>query len=145
MPGRAIGRQQRVAARAVGQPDVDERAGVVEPPPAERREPLGEPAYGGLVGEPDLGRPQPLTGVDVDAVGAVDHDVGHARQPQQRFERAGAEDVAAQLLVDRQHGRVADGPPGRAQRLGDPVRGELAGPVGQPLADLLDDDAQLDR
>ena len=43
--------------------------------------------------------------------------------------------VAAQGLVDREDGRVADRTPGLAQRLGDPVRGELAGVAGEPLAD----------
>ena len=60
MPGRAIGASNAWQRVPSAQPDVDERAGVVEPTAAERGEPLGETAYGGLVGEPDLGRPQPL-------------------------------------------------------------------------------------
>ena len=49
-------RQHGVEAGAVGEPDVDVRTRVVEPAPTERGQPLREPAYGGLVGEPDVGR-----------------------------------------------------------------------------------------
>ena len=48
-------------------------------------------------------------------------------RPQQRLERTGADDVAAQRLVDREHRGVADRAPGLAQRLRDPVRRQLAG------------------
>ena len=126
-------------AAAVGQPEVDERRRVVEPPPAQRGQPLGQPAYGVVVGEPHRRRLEAVAAVDEDLVRAVDQDVGDAGQPEQRLERPGAEHVAAQRLVDREHGRVADRAAGLAQRLGHPVRGQLAGPVGQPLADPVDD------
>ena len=85
------------------------------------------------------GRLEPLAAVDEDLVGAVDQDVGDAGQPEQRLERPGAEDVATQGLVDREHRGVADGAAGLAQRLGHAVRAELAGPVGQAGADPVDD------
>ena len=53
---------------AVGQPDVDARAGVVEPAPGQRGEPLREPADGVVVGEPDVGQLEPGAAVDVDLV-----------------------------------------------------------------------------
>ncbi len=126
MPGRAMGASRAWQRVPSAEPHVDERAGVVEAPAAEGGQPLRQAAYGGLVGEPDLGWPQPVAGVDVDAVGAVDHHVGDARQPEQRLERPGAEDVAAQRLVDGQHRGVADRAPGGPQRLGDPVGGQRA-------------------
>ena len=85
-----------------------------------------------------VGALQPGAPVEVDLVGTVDQHVGHARQPQQRLERTGADDVAAQRLVDREHGGVADRAAGAPQGGGDPVRGERPGLAGQPVADQVD-------
>ena len=78
-----------------------------------RGQPLGEPAYGLVVGEPDGGRLEAVAAVDVDLVGSVDEHVGDAGLPEQRLERPGAEHVATQRLVDGEHRGVAD----RATRL----------------------------
>ena len=72
-------RQHGVEAGAVGQPEVDVRRGVVEPAPAERGQPLGEPADGLLVGEPDAGQLEPGAAVEVDVVRPVDQHVGDVR------------------------------------------------------------------
>ena len=128
-------------AGAVGQPQVDVRRRVVEPAPAKGREPLGQAPDRLLVGEADRGELEAGSAVEVDPLRAVDQYVGHVRRPQQRLERAGPDDVAAQRLVDRQHGGVADRTARLAQRLGDPVRGQLARAAGQPVAHGL----QVDR
>ena len=138
VPGRDGRRQHGVEARAVGQPDVGVRRGVVEPPAAGRGEPLGEPTHGRVVAEAHGGQPQPVAVVDPDLVGAVDQHVGDAGLSQQRLERPGAEDVAAERVVHGQHRRVADRSPGRAHRLGHPMRRQVTGRRGQPLAHVVD-------
>ena len=75
--------------------------------------------------------------VDVDRVGAVDQDVGDVGQPQQRLERARAEDVAAQRLVDGEHRRVTHRSARGPQRLGHPVRRQRTRLAGQVLPDVL--------
>ena len=110
-----------------GQSYVGVRRRVVETASAGGDQPLREPSYGVLGRRADVGPLQPGPAVDVDLVGTVDQHVGDARLPQQRIQRPGADHLAAQRLVDREHGRVADRTAGAAQRLGDPVRRQLAG------------------
>jgi hypothetical protein len=100
-------REHSMEARAVGEPDVDMRDGVVEPAATGRSQPLGESAHGGVVGERDVRALEPRAAVEVDLVGAVDQDIGDAGQPQQRLQRAGAEHVASQRLVDGQDRGIA--------------------------------------
>ena len=52
----------------VGQPQVDVRGRVVESTPAQRGQPLGQPAHRVVVGEPHPGRLEPVTAVDEDVV-----------------------------------------------------------------------------
>ena len=96
MPGLATG--DRTAWKRVpsASPDVGVRRGVVEAATGRRGEPLGQAADGGVVGEGDGGALEPLAAVEVDLIGTVDQDVGDAGQAQQRLQRAGADDVAAQ-------------------------------------------------
>ena len=49
--------------------------------------------------------------VDVDVVGAVDQHVGDAGPPEQRFERAGTQHVAAEGVMDGADRRVPTGRP----------------------------------
>ena len=65
-PGSGHRRQDGVHPGPVGQSQVDVRRRVVEPTPAERGQPLGQPAYRGVVREPHPGRLEPLTAVDED-------------------------------------------------------------------------------
>ena len=128
-----------MTSAAVGQPQVGERRGVVEAPTGHGGEPLGEPPHRLVVGETYGGRLEPVATVDVDLVGSVDQHVGDAGLPEQRLERAGAEHVATQRFVDGEHGGVTDRTARCPQRLGHPMWGEVAGPVGEPLADAVDD------
>ena len=123
---------------AVRQAYVDVRGRVVEPASCLRRQALGQTAYGVVVGEPHGHRLEPGAAVDEDLCRAVDEHVGDAVLAQQRLERSGPDDVVAERLVDGQHGRVADRAAGLAQRLGDPVRGQLTGGERQSFADRLD-------
>ena len=143
-PGARDGREHGVQPRAVGEAHVHVRRGVVETPAAARGQPLRQAADRLVVGEADLGGLQARTPVDVDPVGAVDQDVGDARQPQQRLEEAGPEHVAAQRVVDREDRGVADRQPGLPERLGHPRRREVAGPAAEPVPHRLDD-AQRQR
>ena len=127
VPGRATGASTAWQPGAVGQPHVDVRRGVVEPAPAEAASRWASRRTASSSGNRTVGRLEAATAVEVDVVGAVDQHVGDAGRPQQRLERAGADDLAPQRLVDGEHGGVADRPAGLAQRLGDPVRRELAG------------------
>ncbi|GLH98329.1 hypothetical protein Pa4123_36040 [Phytohabitans aurantiacus] len=85
-------RKHRVQAGAVGQPRVDVRACVVEPPAAARREPLRQPAH--LVGATDhRGHPfQPGAPVDP-YVTAVDQHVGDLRIGEERREWARSDEI----------------------------------------------------
>ena len=78
-------------------------------------------------GNAHLGQLEPAAAVEVDPAAPLTRTSVTPGVPQQRLERPGADDVAAQRLVDREHGGVADRPAGVAQRLGDPVRRQLAG------------------
>ena len=124
MPGPGQRRQHGVEAGAVGQPQVDVRA-------SRRRAGARRSAASRWASRRTAASSanrtsvssSPAPAVDADLVRAVDQHVGDARQPQQRLERAGAEHVAAQRLVDGEHGGVADRPPGaraapRATRCG---------------------------
>ena len=131
-------RQDRVQARAVGQPQVHARGGVVETAPAQRGQPLREPAHRLLVGQVDVRRLQAVAAVEEDTAGAVDQHVGHPGEGQERLQRPGAVHVAHQPRVHGEDGVVPDRP-GTAQRLRDCVRAQRrrrgrevgAGPLDQ--------------
>ncbi len=67
--GREDGMQADTEIAVPGQPAIDPRLGVVEPPPGEQREALGQSPHRRLVGKGDGGEPQPAAAVDPDAVG----------------------------------------------------------------------------
>ena len=87
VPGRAVGASTAWKRVPSGSRTSAYGRGVVEPPPAGRRQPLRESPHGRVVAEPDRRQPQPVTVVDPDLVGAVDEHVGDAGQSQQRLER----------------------------------------------------------
>ena len=132
MPGRDTGASTAWQRLPSGRRRSANGGAVVEPATGHRRQPLGQPSHGLVVGEPHRGRLEAVAAVDEDLLRPVDEHVGHARQPEQRFERPGAQHVTSQRFVDGQDGGVADRATGGPQRLGDPVRGQVAGPVGQP-------------
>ena len=61
-------REHGMEPGAVGQPQVDVRRRVVEPPTTERGQPLGEPTYGLIVGERDVAQLESATAVEVDLI-----------------------------------------------------------------------------
>ena len=113
---RAAQRQRRddhVHALAGGQAGVDHRAGLVDAAVDGRDDPVDRLEELRLVGEGDVGALDPAGALDVDLVGAVDHDLGHGVVGQQRLEHAEADrlvdDAADQprALGGREHGALA--------------------------------------
>ena len=123
---------------AVGEAEIDVGRCVVEPTASRGRQPLGQPAYRCLVGEGDRAQLEAAPAIEIDGVRPVDEHVGDPGGAQQRLERAGADHVAPQRVVDRQHGGVPDGAPSRPQRPGDAMGGQLARLPGQPFAHRLE-------
>ena len=68
-------RNDRVDAAAVGQPGVDHRAGLVDPPADPAGDPLDDLEQVPLVVERHVDTLQPAVPLDVGRLGAVDHDV----------------------------------------------------------------------
>ena len=84
------GRDHRVQPGAVGQPGVHIGRGVVQAPPGQGRQPLGQPAHGHLVGEADVGPFQPVAAVHPDRAWPVHQHVGDVIVVQQSLQRPGA-------------------------------------------------------
>ncbi len=140
MPGRAIGASTAWKRVPSAQPHVDVRRRVVEPAPAQRGQPLGEPADGLLVGEPDGGRaPGRAPRSTEDLAGAVDQDVGDAgrcaaaARAGPRPRRRGAAPRGRRAPSRRRPG-------GRSSRSASATRCgvSVARAVGQPVADVVD-------
>ena len=134
---RAVDRQRRdddVDARAVGEPRVDHRAELVDPTAERREDPLDGVAKGTVGLEPDLGRLDPPTPLDVDLVGPVHHHLSDGGVGEHLLERAEADRVPQDQLADpgaailREHrGMVVDDLRHRALELvaARPSRGRL--------------------
>ena len=89
--GRALDRQRRndgVDAGAVGQPGIDQRLALVDPPPHLGHDPLDD-RLGHLVGdEAPPGALDQAAALDVDLVAADDHDFRHRGGAEQVLQRA---------------------------------------------------------
>ena len=94
-PAQRERRDDHVHALAAGQARVDHRAGLVHAPVDGRDDPVDRLEQLRLVGERDVGALDPAGALDVDLVGAVDHDLGHGVVGQQRLQ-----DAQADRLVD---------------------------------------------
>ena len=124
----------------VGEPAVDVGTGVVEPAACGDRQPLGEPADGGVVGEPQSGALQAGAAVHPDRCGAADEDVGGARVAQQLVERARAGELLAQRAQGGQDVEIRRHPAGlRPHRCGDRGRIGVAARGGQSGAHAIDE------
>ena len=99
-PSMASGGIDGVDPGAVGQAGVDHRRGLVDPPADPRDDLVDDAPQVALVDEGGVGRVEPAVALDVDLVGAVDHDFGDRRVAQVRLERPVAEDVVGDLLRD---------------------------------------------
>ena len=105
---RPVQRQRRddgVDARAVGQPGIDHRRLVVDPPPHAADHPLDDLHQVLFVGEDRVGLLQPAAPLHVDLVRPVDQDVGdvgilHVGLQRPQAERLGHQLVDQPLLVD---------------------------------------------
>ena len=112
-PAQRERRDDHVDALAGGQPGVDHRAGLVDAPVDGRDDAVDRLEQLRLVGEGDVGALDPAVALDVDLVGAVDHDLGHGVVGQQRLEHAEADrlvdDAADQprALRGREHRSLA--------------------------------------
>ncbi|MGY4382114.1 hypothetical protein ACVWZ3_009753 [Bradyrhizobium sp. i1.3.6] len=107
-----VDRQRRhdgVDAGAVGEARVADRRGFVDAPADLADDALADVEELLVVAEADTGALDLAGDLDVDGVGAVDHDVGDVVARQQRLQRAVAENVVADiveqlfLLGDRHH------------------------------------------
>ena len=103
---RPVDRERRdddVDPRAVRQPRVHERLGLVDAPAERREDPLDRVAQIGLRVERDAGVLDPAGPLDEDRARAVDHDLVDGRVAQQRLERAEPEgpldDAAHEVLA----------------------------------------------
>ncbi len=97
--------KDRVQADSVRQRCVDERGGVVEPPPHGAGQSRGEAAQGDLVGEADRRASHAVTAVDPHLRRPVHGDVGDADISEQWCERSEAVEVACERLGEQPHGR----------------------------------------
>ena len=98
---RTVDRQRRdddVDARAVGQAGVADRACLIDAAADLADDALADVEKLGVVAEADVGRLHLAVHFDEAGIGAVDHDVGDVVAGQQRFERAIAQDVVADVL-----------------------------------------------
>ena len=128
-PAQRERRDDHVHALAAGQARVDHRAGLVDAPVDGRDDPVDRLEQLRLVGERDVGALDPAVALDVDLVGAVDHDLGHGVVGQQRLEHAEAD-----RLVDD----AADQPRALGGREDRPLaRDHPADDALQPRAPLL--------
>ena len=91
-------RDDDVHARAVGQAGVDDRAGLVDVAAEGRDDAVDDPSDVVVVVELDVAQQQAALALEVDLLGAVDHDLGDGRVVEQRLDRAEADDVGGQLL-----------------------------------------------
>ena len=80
-------RQHHVHARAVGQPRVAQRLGLVGAPPERREDPLDHVAQLGLAAEAHVGLRQPAAALDPDRRRPADEQLVDRRIAQQRLER----------------------------------------------------------
>jgi hypothetical protein len=126
-------------ARAVAETRVDPRAGIVEAAPGLGGEPLRQAAHGLLVGEPHGGPLETAPAIEVDLVGPVDEDVGHAGGGQQRIEQPGPSGLTAELIDEREDRATAGHVMLRAEGSGDGVGCRLGGAGCQPPSDPLED------
>ena len=98
------GRDHDVDPRAVGEPRVDHRAELVDPPPERRQDSLDRVPQLLLVGEGDVGRLDPPAALDVDAPRAVDHhllDRGVGEQVLERSEADACRGGSAATIASR--------------------------------------------
>jgi hypothetical protein len=95
-----------------GQPAVDERLRVVETAAAGEGEPLSEATHRVLVGEGDLGAPQPVLAVDPDLIRGGDEDICGGAGTQKGFEWAGADELLTHEPHGVEHVGVTDDPAG---------------------------------
>ena len=93
-------RDDGVHAAAVGEAGVHHRAGLVDATADAGHDLVDGAPQVRLVGEVAVDLDQPAAALDVDAVRAVDHDLGEVRVAQERLDRAVAEDVVGDLLGD---------------------------------------------
>jgi hypothetical protein len=91
---------------AAGQRSVDVGRGVVQAAPRGQRQPLGQPAHRLGVREPHLGAAQLSGLLDPHLVGRADQHVGGGWIGQQRFQRAGPDELLLQLAQRREHLQV---------------------------------------
>ena len=88
----------RVDARAVGQPRVHARARRVDPPAERGDDPVDDPQDVLVVEEVAVDPLDLAAALDVEVARAVDHDLGDRLVGEQRIERPEAADLADQLL-----------------------------------------------
>ena len=91
-------RRDHVDARAVGQAGVADRARFVDAPADLADDALADVEELLVVAEADAGLLDLAVDLDVDVLGAVDHDVGDVVARQQRLERTVAQHVVADVL-----------------------------------------------
>jgi hypothetical protein len=99
---RPVDRQRRddgVDARAVGQPGVDHRRGLIDAAADLADDLVDDPHQVAVVFEGDAGQLELALALDVDLVVAVDEDVGDGRLLQQRLERPQAENLVEHLAA----------------------------------------------
>ena len=99
-------RNDGVHARAVGQPGIDQRLALVDPPPDLGHDPLDD-RLGHLVrNESPAAALDDAVALDVNLVAADDHDFGDRRCAEQILQRAEAEDDVLEVFLQRPQDHV---------------------------------------
>ena len=132
-------RQHDVHARAIGQPGVAQRLGLVGAAPERRQDPLDRVAQLGLAAEPHVGLREAPAALDPHRLGPADEQLVDRRVAQQRLQRPEPDRPLGHPRGERlarrgvEHARLALDE--RADPRGGVVAGaRLAGAVDQPVA-----------
>ena len=139
---RAVERERReddVHARAVRQPRVAERLGLVRAAAERREDPLDHVAQLGLAAEADARRLEPAAALDPHRPGAADHQLVDGGIVQERLERAEPDGALGDPRGERGAGRRIEHRRLALDERGDPRRrivavAGLAGALDEPLA-----------
>ena len=126
-PSSASGRDDRVEPRAVGEPGVDHRRGLVDPPADPRDDPVDDLEQVLVVAEDDLRALDPALLLDEDLLRAVDHDVGDLVVLEQQLERAEAERLVEDLARPAAAARCGSAAGSRCRRGARRRRGSRSG------------------
>ena len=94
------GRDDDVDARAIGQAGIDDGRGLVDVSTERRDDAVDDAADVVVVVELDIAQQEAALALEVDLLGAVDHDLGDGGVVEQGLDRAEADDVGGELLEE---------------------------------------------